>query len=147
MSGEPISRFEWRSPVAWDELDMMGVLHHARFLLHVDRAISALLDEIGLHYSPDPAVRPDRHHAVVSLSARYRRPVTAPGEVRVRLTVMHLGRTSLTTAWSVESVHDGSVHADGERVAVHLGPDDRPAPWGQTVRDRLRPTEDGGRRP
>ena len=135
------SSFEWLSPVAWDELDLMGILHHARFAIHVERAFSALLEQLGHGYDPDPSVHPDRRHAVVSFTAAYESPVTAPGPVLVRLTVRRLGDSSLTMGWSVHSACGTVQHAQGERVVVHVGRDNRSAPWSRAFRASLAPAE------
>lgn len=134
-----LSTFEWDSVVAWDELDLMGVLHHARFAIHVERAFTALLDQLGLHYDPDPAVNSDRRHAVASFAASFLAPVRSPGPVRVRLEVTRIGATSLTAHWLVTSPDGAIRHAQGERVVVHVGKDNRPEPWSDTLRSRLSP--------
>ena len=137
----PITTFEWPSAVAWDELDIMGLLHHARFAVHVERAFSALLEDLGYGYDPDPAVNADRRHAVVSLTACFEAPVSAPGPVLVRLSVMRLGRSSLTMAWSVLSASGTVRHAHGERVVVHVDQANRPAPWSPEFRTGLASAE------
>lgn len=137
----PITTFEWPSTVAWDELDLMGLLHHARFAVHVERAFSALLAVLGFGYDPDPAVNADRRHAVVSLTACFGAPVSAPGPVLVRLTVMRLGRSSLRMAWSVHSACGTVRHAHGERVIVHVDQANRSTPWTAKFRTGLLPAD------
>jgi acyl-CoA thioesterase FadM len=43
----PRSRFVHPSPVHFDELDAMAMLHNARYAVHVERATSALFAHLG----------------------------------------------------------------------------------------------------
>lgn len=128
--------WSWTSAVAWDELDLMGILHHARFLVHVERAFSALLEEMGYPYRREVAEDGDRRHAVVAVDVNYSAPVDEPGPVTVVQRVDTLGRTSLTLRWEVHR-RDGQLAASGSRTVVHVGADNTPLPWSDVFRQRL----------
>lgn len=129
------------STVAWDELDMLGVLHHSRFAVHVERAFGQLLAAMGFPYDPDPRVYPDRHHVVVGLTTTFHAPVERPGDVLVRLLVEHLGRSSLALGFTVCDPSNGTVFAEGVRTAVHIDRDTRRStPWSNLFRQRLEET-------
>ncbi|MEU4889899.1 MULTISPECIES: acyl-CoA thioesterase [Streptomyces] len=131
--------FRTTTEVAWDELDALGVLHHARFPVHAERAFSRLLDTLGYPYDPDPAVRPERHHVVARLALTFTGPVDRPGTLHIEQRVTALGRTSLTTGFTVGAAGDGSVVAEGVRTAVHIDRvTRRPRPWSEEFRARLR---------
>lgn len=132
MSGE----WRWESVVAWDELDLMGILHHARFLVHVERAFSAMLEAMGYPYRADVSEDGDRRHAVVAVDVTFRMPVDQPGPVEVVLRVGRCGRSSLTMGWEVRR-RDGEVAASGTRTVVHVGADNAALPWSETFRERL----------
>ncbi|MBQ0987272.1 acyl-CoA thioesterase [Streptomyces sp. F63] len=150
--------FRTTTEVAWDELDALGVLHHARFPVHAERAFSRLLDTMGYPYDPDPAVHPERHHVVARLDITFTGPVDRPGTLHIEQRVTALGRTSLTTGFTVMAADgDGAAAgavAEGARTAVHIDrATRRPRPWSEEFRARLRAAlagppaaRDGGRK-
>ncbi|GAA1909892.1 hotdog domain-containing protein [Streptomyces sodiiphilus] len=132
-------RFRTVTTVAWDELDALGVLHHARFVVHAERAFSRLLDAMGYPYDPDPAVRPERHHVVAGLRLDFARPVDRPGPLRVEQRVTALGRTSMTVGFAIGTADGQAVAAEGARTVVRIDRTTRrPLPWGEEFRRRLR---------
>ncbi len=123
--------------VAWDELDAMGILHHARFLVHVERTFSALLEEMGYPYRQDIEDDGDRRHAVVAVTANYMAPVTSPGPLVVVLQFEHCGKSSLRMVWQALRP-DGLMAAEGSRTVVHVDGTNRAEPWSEAFRERLR---------
>jgi acyl-CoA thioester hydrolase len=130
--------FATSSHVAWDELDPLGVLHHSRFALHVDRSFGGVLEAMGFGYSSDPEIHPDRHHVVAELSMTYREPVSRPGPVLVHFSLESLTAQSLSTAFVVRDPDSDIVFAEGIRTAVHVDRSTmRPTPWSDEFRDRV----------
>lgn len=127
--------FAGTSHVAWDELDVMGVLHHSRYAVHVERVFSCLLDELGYPFDRDRSVNPDRHHVVAALDSTFVGQVDRPGPIRVTLRVEKLGRSSLVTAFEIADT-DGRALATGTRTAVHVEAG-TPHPWSDSFRSRL----------
>ena len=66
----------------------------------------------------DEEKNPDRYHLVRTNELEYLRPVTGIGEVRVRIWVEKLGRTSLTFGMRVLPMDQDVDHARGTRVLV-----------------------------
>ncbi|MFI8090415.1 acyl-CoA thioesterase [Streptomyces sp. NPDC086080] len=131
-------RYRTTTVVAWDELDALGVLHHARFVVHAERAFSRLLDAMGYAYHCDPAVRPERHHVVAAVRLAFRRPVEGPGPLDIEQRVEHLGCTSLAMAFTVTAAGTGATVAEGTRTVVHVDwGTRRPQPWSPEFRQRL----------
>ncbi|MDB1087136.1 thioesterase family protein [Streptomyces sp. ACA25] len=131
--------FRTTTGVAWDELDALGVLHHSRFLVHAERAFSALLDSLGYGYDPDPGIRPERHHVVAGVRVTFSRPLDRPGPLTIEQQVESLGRTSLTLRFTVTGGAGGQVLAEGVRTVVHIDrATRRPRPWSTEFRERLR---------
>jgi len=142
MSERPL--YVHRSAIWFDELDMVGVLHNARYAIHVERALSAW-------YKSLPETDPSDALMVVK---RYEIEFIAPftqerGELTVELTLQHLGTTS--AVWSFRCLSyaqdEGGmpdpncrelVHARGTRANVKVSPGDlRPAPWSDRLRSIL----------
>src|SRR5438552_3761075 len=60
-------KFTWLSPVHFDELDPMQMLHNSRFPAHVERAVSAWYFANGGTWRLDVADNPDQFHVVREL--------------------------------------------------------------------------------
>ncbi|MGH9064072.1 MAG: acyl-CoA thioesterase [Acidimicrobiales bacterium] len=121
--------FVWTTSVFFDDLDAMGVLHNAAYLLLVERASSAFFEAQGWRWESDPYRNPDQHYVVREQSVLYLEPVRGPGPVAVEMWVTSLGRTSAAYCFEVRSVDGATVHARARRVHVKLDPATlRPSP-------------------
>lgn len=129
--------------VYFDDLDVFGVLHNARYLLLIERTLGSFWEALGVGAMMDPAsVRAggDHWHLVRSNRIDYHRPVRGPGRVRVRVWVEKLGRTSLVFGFCVRPMDADLDFATGERVVVCVDPATaRPAPWSEDFRTRVGP--------
>lgn len=122
--------FTWDSPVFFDELDLNGTLHNSRFAVHVERAQSALFEQLGKQWSTYGDRDPDLHYVVRELHVEFLAAFTAPGPLPVEITADHLGTTS--ARYGFRCGH----YAHGYRVIVkvdrHTG---QPAPWSDWYRE------------
>jgi acyl-CoA thioester hydrolase len=122
-----------RSTVWFDELDMLGVLHNARYAIHVERAMTAWYHSLsGLDPSDDNVVV--KHYEIEFL-----RPFTRErGELVVEVGLGRLGNTSAVyTFRCLSEGADGAEveHARGTRTIVKVTRGDlRPAPWSDSLR-------------
>lgn len=122
-----------RSTVWFDELDMVGVLHNARYAIHVERAMTAWFHSLsGL----DPS---DDHVVVKHYEIEFLRPFTHEGgELIVEVGFGRLGNTSATyTFRCLSEAEDGTEieHARGSRTIVKVTRGDlRPTPWSDGLR-------------
>ena len=122
-----------RSTVWFDELDMVGVLHNARYAIHVERAMTALYHSLtGL----DPS---DSYVVVKHYEIEFLRPFTRErGELVVEIGLGRLGRTSAVYDFRcVSEGEDGAEieHARGSRAIVKVSRGDlRPTPWSDGLR-------------
>lgn len=129
--GKPL--YVLRSTVWFDELDMVGVLHNARYAIHVERAMTALYHSLtGL----DPS---DSYVVVKHYGIEFLRPFTRErGELVIEIELGRLGRTSAVYAFRCLSEgEDGAAieHARGTRTIVKVTHGDlRPAPWSDGLR-------------
>lgn len=130
-AGEPV--YVHRTTVWFDELDLLGVLHNARYAIHVERAMTAYHHSLpGL----DPA---DAHVVVKHYDIEFLRPFTRErGELAVEVGLRRIGRTSAAFTFRfLSEAPDGSEveHARGSRTVVKVSAGDlRPAPWSQRFR-------------
>lgn len=144
MSDRPL--YVHRSTIWFDELDMVGVLHNARYAIHVERAMSALFNPLP-DLDPSDAMLVVKHYEIEFIA-----PFTQErGELAVELTLQHLGNTSAVWAFRCLSYPDDEtatatatapaggrelVHARGTRTNVKVSPGDlRPVPWSDRLRN------------
>ena len=119
--------FTWDSPVFFDELDLNGTLHNARFAVHVERAQSALFEHLGAGWARFADRVPDLHYSVRELHCEFLTPFSAPGPLRVELTADRIGTTSAVYGFRCG---DDPIYATGYRVIVKTDPvTGRPTPW------------------
>lgn len=101
MSDRPA--YVHRSTIWFDELDMVGVLHNARYAIHVERALTAWYKSLR-DVDPSDALVVVKHYDIEFVA-----PFTQErGELAVELTLQHLGNTSMV--WSFRCLS----HPEGE---------------------------------
>jgi acyl-CoA thioester hydrolase len=131
--------FRFDSPVYFDELDLLGVMHNSRFAVHVERAQSALFESLGYGWT-DPAERPeDLCYVVASIALSFAAPVVAPGILRIEVVAASLGRTSATWGYRcltpAAAGSSSTPAATGHRVVVKVDAATmRPVPWTDAFR-------------
>lgn len=128
MSDRPV--YVHRSTVWFDELDMVGVLHNARYAIHVERAMTAWYHSLQ---DVDPS---DALVVVKQYEIEFIRPFTQErGELVVEVALRRRGTTSAVFAFRCLSYPKGEggpeiLHARGIRAIVKVSPGDlRPSPW------------------
>jgi acyl-CoA thioester hydrolase len=121
--------FSWLSPVYFDELDPNGTLHNSRFAVHVERAQTALFEQLGQAWASLPERDPDLRYVVRELHVEFLAPMQAPGLLLVELSAGQIGRTSATYRFRCASPATGQTLAHGHRVIVKVDGAGRPAPW------------------
>jgi acyl-CoA thioester hydrolase len=126
--------------VYFDDLDAFHILHNARYLLLFEHAIGSFWRRLGWAGTLDFNSNPDQYHLVRAVHLEYLRPVVGTGQVRVRVWVDRLGRTSLTFGLRVMPLDEDVDHAVGKRTIVRIEPDTRrPTPWTDKFREQIGP--------
>ncbi len=135
--------------VYFDDLDAFQILHNARYLLLFEHAIGSFWRHLGLAGELDFNTDSDQHHLVAANHIDYHRPVVGTGQVRVRIWVKKLGRSSLTFGMRVMPVDQDVDYATGYRVVVRIDPQLRTSvPWTDGFRELLADyREDAGTSP
>lgn len=126
--------------VYFDDLDVYGILHNARYVLLAERTIGSFWRTVGFGRSLELAKSPDRWHLVRANHIEYLAPVEGVTQVRVRVWVEALGTTSLTFGFCMLPLDEDVDRARGTRVLVRVDPTTRrPAPWSPEFREQLSP--------
>jgi acyl-CoA thioester hydrolase len=135
--------FRWLSPVFFDELDVNGSLHNARFAVHVERAQSALFEQLGRGWTALADRDPDLRYVVRELHLEFLAPLQAPGALLVELAAGQLGQTSATYLFRCASADGTLTLAHGHRVIVKVDAGGRPVPWSHWYREVFRALAEG----
>ena len=126
--------------VYFDDLDPFEILHNARYLLLFERTIGQFWHKLGWGGTLDAQRNPDQFHLVRANTVEYLRPIMGVGDVRVRLEILRLGRTSLTFGFRIMPLDEDLEHATGTRTIVRVDPESRrPVPWTDEFRETLAP--------
>lgn len=126
--------------VYFDDLDAYQILHNSKYLLLFERTIGSFWMRMGWFGSAHQTLDPDRYHLVRANHIEYHRPVTSIGEVRVRIWVEKLGRSSLTFGMRMLPMDQDIDYATGSRVLVRVDEQSKqPTPWSDEFRRKLAP--------
>ncbi len=118
------------TPVYFDDLDPMGILHNARYAVLVERAITTWWQERGVSYAGGRPTTPDAFSVVRDFSITYLSPVRGTGEITVHFWIERIGDTSVDYRFRLISSGGESVFAEGRRLSVRLDPATmKPATW------------------
>ena len=121
--------------VYFDDLDAFQILHNARYLLLFERTIGAFWSHLGFRGLPSEDSNPDQIQLVRRNELDYLRPFVGLGQVRVRVWIEKLGRTSLTFRLRMSPLDEDTDYATGRRVVVKVNPQTRkPEPWSDEFR-------------
>lgn len=130
--------FTYHSEVFFDELDGLGVLHHTRYLLHLERAQQKFFQEL-LGVDDFNAERDEDIYVVVhGLEARFREPFRVPGPIAVDYRIQRVRSGGVTMAFTVRDPNNDTVYCDGTRTVCKLSSEThRPVPWTEAFRSAL----------
>lgn len=127
--------FSYLSQVYFDELDGLGLLHHTRYLLHLERAQQKFFEHL-LGVDDFNVERDEDIYVVVhSLTARFRQPVSNPGPLAINYTIQKIRGGGVTMGYTVSCPESGAVFCEGERTVCKLSAEThQPAPWSEPFR-------------
>lgn len=126
--------------VYFDDLDAFQILHNARYLLLFERTIGSFWGHLGWGGTLDVQKNPDQFHLVRANHVEYLKAVVGVSQVRVRVWVENLGRTSLTFGFCLLPMDEDLDYATGSRVIVRVDEKTRtPTPWTEAARAQLLP--------
>lgn len=116
MSLPPISELTVR--VNYSEVDQMGVVYHARYIVWLDMARTEHLRRAGTTYRE---MEESGFRLVVGeLQMRYRRPARYDDLVRIRCWVRELASRRVTFGYAIERAEGGELLATGTTAMLVL---------------------------
>ena len=124
--------------IFFDDLDIFGVLHNARYPLLIERTIGSFWKKLGFGGLAELSNNPDQFHLVRVNHFEYIRAVEGVDEVRCRVWIDKLGNTSLTFGFSLLPIDEDLPYCTGYRVLVCVDPKTRkPKPWTNMFRETV----------
>jgi len=126
--------------VHFEDLDAQGVVHNARYVLLLERALSAYWTRNGYPWDPSSPGFTSVFFVVKEFTITYHAPISRPGPVSVQFWIDRLGTTSAVYDFRVVSRDETVTYAEGRRVQVRLDPTTlRPAVIGPELRAACAP--------
>jgi acyl-CoA thioester hydrolase len=131
-------RFLYQSEVFFDELDALGLLHHTRYMLHLERAQQKFFEHL-LGVDDFNVERDEDIYVVVhSLETRFREPFDNPGPLVVDYGIERIRSGGVTMDFVVRDPEGGKVYCEGKRTVCKLSADThQPAPWTEAFRKAM----------
>lgn len=121
--------------IHFDDLDVLGMVHNARYPVLLERALSAYWAPRGHSFSGGRPSSPDVVHAVREFSIEYLAPILGTGRIGVHFWLDRFGERSGAYGFRFLALDGDQVYAQGRRTIVRLDPGTlRPAPWTDAAR-------------
>ena len=127
-----------RIPIRWGDMDAMGHVNNTVYFRYMEQARISWFDALV----PEEEAWQSTGIVIVNASCHYKRPITYPGTVEVRLLVGPPGGSSVPTYYELRVIQgellDPEPYADGAAVAVFLNmKTQKPTRIPEGIRQRL----------
>lgn len=131
-------RFLYHSEVFFDELDALGLLHHTRYMLHLERAQQKFFEHL-LGVDDFNVERDEDIYVVVhSLETRFREPFQNPGFLVVDYGVERVRSGGVTMDFLIRDPAGERIFCEGTRTVCKLSAEThQPAPWTEPFRKAM----------
>jgi acyl-CoA thioester hydrolase len=126
--------------VNYSEVDQMGVVYHARYIVWLDMARTEHLRLAGTSYRE--VEESGYRLAVGELSVRFRRPARYDDLVRVRCWVREVASRRVTFGYAIEDSASGALLATATTAMMVLDTGMAPTRLPERIRDMLAPVAD-----
>jgi acyl-CoA thioester hydrolase len=127
-----------RIPIRWGDMDAMGHVNNTIYFRYMEQARISWFERLV----PEDEVWQSTGIVIVNASCNYKRPITYPGTVEVRLMVGAPGGSSVPTCYELRVDADPVPYADGAAVVVFVDmKTQKPARISEGIRQRLLESE------
>ena len=123
-----------RIPIRWGDMDAMGHVNNTVYFRYMEQARISWFEALV----PERDAWKSTGIVIVNASCHYRRPLTYPGTVEVRLLVGRIGTSSVATFYELRVDTDPEPYATGEAMVVFVDmATQRPVRISDDMRTRL----------
>jgi acyl-CoA thioester hydrolase len=127
-----------RIPIRWGDMDAMGHVNNTVYFRYMEQARISWFDALV----PEDEAWQSTGIVIANASCNYKRAMTYPGTVEVRLLVGAPGGTSVPTFYELRVDSDPVPYADGAAVVVFVNmKTQKPARVPDGIRNRLESIE------
>ena len=105
-----------RIPIRWGDMDAMGHVNNTVYFRYMEQARISWFDALV----PEKDAWQSTGIVIVNASCNYKRPITYPGIVEIRLLVGEPGGSSVPTFYELRVDDDPVPYADGAAVVVFV---------------------------
>jgi acyl-CoA thioester hydrolase len=106
-----------RIPIRWGDMDAMGHVNNIVYFRYMEQARISWFENL---LPRKDAAWKTTGIVIVSASCNFKRAITYPGTVEVRVFVAAPGRSSISTSYELRVDEDPEPYADGEAVVVFI---------------------------
>lgn len=130
--------FTYESQVYFDELDALGLLHHTRYLLHLERAQQKFFEHL-LGVDDFNAERDEDIYVVVhSLESRFREAFQNPGPIVVEYRIDRIRTGGVTMDFVIRDSSGEHIYCEGKRTVCKLSAQThQPTAWTEAFREAM----------
>lgn len=126
--------------VHFDDLDAMGVVHNGRYVVLLERALSAYWTRRGWPFDPGSPRFAEIFFVVREFSIRFLQPIMGVGPVQIHFWIDRLGTSTVDYCFRVKSFDGAVVYAEGRRAQTKVDRQTlRPSPVSSAVREACAP--------
>lgn len=123
-----------RVPIRWGDMDAMGHVNNTIYFRYMEQARISWFEALA----PEADAWMQTGVVIVNAACHYKRPITYPGTVEVRLLVGRIGTSSVATHYELRVDADPEPYASGEATVVFVSmATQRPARIPDGMRARL----------
>ena len=123
-----------RIPIRWGDMDAMGHVNNTVYFRYMEQARISWFEAL----IPEADAWQSTGIVIVNASCNYKRPITYPGTVEVRLLVGPPGGSSVPTFYELRVDSDPAPYADGAAVVVFVNmKTQKPSRIADAIRERL----------
>ena len=123
-----------RIPIRWGDMDAMGHVNNTVYFRYMEQARISWFGALV----PEDEAWQSTGIVIANAICNYRRPITYPGTVEVKLFVGPPGGSSVPTYYELRVGNDATPYADGEAVVVFIDLKlQKPARMPEDIRQRL----------
>jgi acyl-CoA thioester hydrolase len=105
-----------RMPIRWGDMDAMGHVNNTVYFRFMEQARISWFNALV----PERDAWRSTGIVIVNASCNYKRPITYPGTVEIRLLVGEPGSSSVPTFYELRVDDDPAPYADGAAVVVFV---------------------------
>ena len=123
-----------RLPIRWGDMDAMGHVNNTVYFRFMEQARIGWFDALV----PEQEAWTSTGIVIANASCNFKRPLTYPGTVEVKVYIGTPGGSSVPTFYDLVLSEDQAVYADGEATVVFIDmKTQKPARIPAAIRERL----------